>query len=357
MNQTGSRFVCLVNRVALLLLAAVLLFPAPARAEGAAETVTISFVGDCTVGEQYKYRGYESGYCYKITQAGLDYPFSLFAELFAQDDLTVANCEGCFTRRKPATDKAMSLCADPSFASVFRLGNVDVCNVINNHAKDFGYEGWLDTIAALEAEGIGYFGDEYVYRTELKGVQVGILGITYPILESKMNTYMARIAQLKEEGCGFVIASIHWGTEDSHAINQDQRAWGEKLIDAGADLVYGHGSHTLQPIEYYQGKLIFYSTSNFTFGANANPKDPDTAVFQVTFRLNGDGTMTASHLSVIPCRQNMNRDFRPYPVEEETEKQAIWAKLILPESARGPRSNLPDSFLTTGEAALTAAEP
>lgn len=249
----------------------------------------------------------------------------------------------------------MSLSADPSFAAVFRLGNVDVCNVTNNHAKDFGVDGWYDTLAALEAEGIGYFGDTYTYVQEIKGVKIGIVGVTYPITEKKMKRYMASIAALKEEeGCTFVIASIHWGTEDSHAINADQKKYGTKLIDAGADLVYGHGSHTLLPIQYYQGKLIFYSTSNFTFGANANPKDKDTAVFQVTFQINEDGTMTAAYLRVLPCKQNKDRDFRPYLVEEEAEQQAIWAKLVLPEKKSGPTSNLPESFLTTGEADLLA---
>lgn len=43
----------------------------------AAETLSLSLIGDCTIGDQYKYRGYKSGFTYKISQAGLDYPFSL----------------------------------------------------------------------------------------------------------------------------------------------------------------------------------------------------------------------------------------------------------------------------------------
>ena len=55
----------------------------------AAETLSLSLIGDCTIGDQYKYRGYKSGFTYKISKAGLDYPFSLAADLFAQDDLTI----------------------------------------------------------------------------------------------------------------------------------------------------------------------------------------------------------------------------------------------------------------------------
>lgn len=99
------------------------------------ETITLSFVGDCTVGEQWCYRNYKSGYVYKISQSGFDYPFSLCAYLFEQDDLTVANCEGSFTNAEPANKKKkMSLSAPKSYAQVFREGHVDVVNYINNHS-------------------------------------------------------------------------------------------------------------------------------------------------------------------------------------------------------------------------------
>lgn len=87
----------------------------------AAETLSLSLIGDCTIGDQYKYRGYKSGFTYKISQAGLDYPFSLAADLFAQDDLTIANCEGCFTNRA-STGKFMSLGAGAGICRGIQAG-------------------------------------------------------------------------------------------------------------------------------------------------------------------------------------------------------------------------------------------
>ncbi len=131
-----------------------------------AETLTLSFVGDCTIGEQWCFRGYRSGYTYKINKAGLDYPFSLCADLFAVEDLTVANGEVCFTTKPPANKKKkMSLSSNPRFAEVFKLGNVDVVNITNNHALDFGTVGRRDTINALSSFGIGYFGETWLYET------------------------------------------------------------------------------------------------------------------------------------------------------------------------------------------------
>jgi len=319
-----------------------------------AETLTISLIGDCTVGDQYCYRGYKSSFTYKIIQSGLDYPFSLAAELFKNDDLTVANCEGVFTTRKPGQNaKFMTLGADPSFAEVFRLGYVDVVNTANNHGRDFGNKGREDTLATFEALGIGAFGDEDFYTTTIKGVKFGFFGYTYPFNDAKIKKYKKNIQTLREDGCTFIIASCHWGKEESLNINLQQKKYAEKIIDLGADMVYGHGSHTVQPVEYYKGKMIFYSLSNFTFGANAAPKDDDTVVVQVTYDVHEDGTMTASELRAIPYKMHKDRDFRPYPIEDEEGKQQVWKKMIFTRSS-DPDSNLPESFLTTGYADLRA---
>lgn len=317
-----------------------------------AETLTISMVGDCTAGDQYKYRGYKSSFTYKIGEKGLDYPFSLAADLFAADDLTIANCEGVLTDRSPGKNaKFMTLGAPVRFAEVFRLGNVDVCNTANNHARDFGEKGLADTQNALTELGIGVFGDDVLYETEIKGVKIGIVGYTYPINDAKVKRYQKQIEHLREDGCTFIIASAHWGKEESYNINLDQRKAAPALIDMGADMVYGHGSHTVQPIQVYKGKLIFYGLSNFTFGANAAPKDDDTVVIQVTFDIHEDGTMTAAEMIAIPYKMHHNKDFRPYPIEDAAGKEQVWRKLVF-RKAKDPDSGLPESFLTSGYADL-----
>ena len=143
-------------------MAALLLALLMLAGSASAETLTLSLIGDCTLGDQYKYRGYKSSFTYKTTQNGLDYPFSLAADLFAADDLTIANCEGCFTTRK-STGKFMALGAAPEFAEIFKLGHVDVVNTANNHMFDFGAKGYEDTLDSLAAQGIGSFGDKNTY--------------------------------------------------------------------------------------------------------------------------------------------------------------------------------------------------
>lgn len=331
------------TRLAALLLALLML-----AGSASAETLTLSLIGDCTLGDQYKYRGYKSSFTYKTTQNGLDYPFSLAADLFAADDLTIANCEGCFTTRK-STGKFMALGASPEFAEIFKLGHVDVVNTANNHMFDFGAKGYEDTQDSLAAQGIGYFGDENTYTVTVKGVKIGFVGYTYPILEPKLELYRQQIETLRADGCTFIIASAHWGKEESLNINQQQRQGAPALIDMGADMVYGHGSHTVQPIQIYKGKVIFYSLSNFVFGANAAPKDDDTLIAQVVYDIAEDGTCALAELVAIPYKMHNSKDFRPYPIEDQSAKEQVWRKLVFYKS-KDPSSNLPDSFLTTGYA-------
>jgi len=318
--------------------------------EDESKIFTFSLIGDCTVGEQVQHQGYQSGYTYKISQAGLDYPFSLVADMFAKDDLTVANCEGCLTNYKVTKKQVMALIAPPEFAEVFKLGNVDVCNLANNHAKDFGNRGQQETAENLQALGIGVFYDDVMWTTEIKGVKIGFVGFTYPMYESKLKKYTEALQKLRDEGCGFVVASAHWGRETYYDLDANQK-YAVKLIDAGFDMVYGHGSHTCQMIRWYKGKVIFYSLSNFTFGANSKPKDDDTVVVQIRYDIQDDGTMTARDMTAIPFKMAYEGDFRPYPIEDQEGKERVWTKLYqngYPKAKKSPAPSLPESFLTTG---------
>ena len=347
MKKTGMK-----RAAALLLLLALL----SGYGAVSAETLTLSFVGDCTLGSPYQYRTYGSSYVSRIGEAGLDYPFSKSVDLFSADDLTVANCEVVFTDRKPKnSDNTMALSGPKEFAEIFRLGGVEAVNISNNHALDYGSSGREDTIAALESFDIGYFGEDWLYETEVKGVKIGIVGHTYGITKKTMKQYQEQIDQLRADGCDFIIASVHWGREDNYNLNAQQKDYGTQLIDMGADLVFGHGSHTLQPIQYYNGHLIMYSTGNFTFGANLQPKDMDTAVLQVTLEVAEDGTVTTAALRAIPYRVNGAKDFCPYPYTEEEDLLRVWKKLVFKKSTKMD-SGLPESFLTTGYADFRAAE-
>ena len=98
---------------------------------------------------------------------------------------------------------------------------------------------------------------------------------------------------------------------------------GRQAIDGGADIVFGHHSHTLQWVEPYNGGIIYYSLGNFSFGGNGNPSDKDSAIIQQHVLRYEDGTIALGDLDISPCRvssvTNWN-DYRPTPMEEGTEE-------------------------------------
>ena len=84
-----------------------------------------------------------------------------------------------------------------------------------------------------------------------------------------------------------VIVSMHSGTEYSFEPNSRQIEFAHGAIDAGADLVYGHHPHVLQPVEEYNGKIIMYSLGNFVFDQMWSEETKESIIANVTFSKEG----------------------------------------------------------------------
>ncbi|MBQ2976630.1 MAG: CapA family protein [Clostridia bacterium] len=327
----------------------------------AAETLTLSFIGDCSIGEKVESVGKAGSYTATVDEKGFDWPFSLVREYLEKDDFTFANNEVIFTSRKNHADKKTNLKAAAPYAQVYLHSGVDAVNTANNHAMDFFAEGYADTLAALDACGIPHFGTLYpdtkraqdrlgVY--EVKGIKIGAVGFSYP-QDSDVKKIAERIQALREEGCDLVVAALHWGREVQSSPQSWQFSYARKIIDAGADVIWGHHPHILQQVQFYQGKPIFYSTGNFTFGSMSNV-DPDTGIFQLRYQLTDDGPVL-ENFTVIPCRTQGKGDYRPYPLTDPVEMETMLKKLIYKKTVKNMQ-NLPASFAKTGTVDLINGE-
>ena len=171
------------------------------------------------------------------------------------------------------------------------------------------------------------------------------MGFSYP-QDSDLEKITQRIQLLRqEEGCDLVIVSLHWGREIQSTPQNWQFTYARKIIDAGADVIWGHHPHILQQMQFYRGKPIFYSTGNFTFGSMSKV-DPDTGIFQLRYQLTEAGPVL-ENFTVIPCRTQGKGDFRPYPLTDPAEKEAMLKKLIYKKQVQNMQ-NLPSSFAKTG---------
>ncbi len=328
--------------------------PAPSAEAGeTGETVTLSLIGDVSIGDAYQYRKQASGVTGVIAQNGPEWPFSLVSRYLTADDLTAANLEVTLTERSKHIDIVYPLVAPPVNANVLTLGGVDVVNTVNNHSFDFGADGYDDTLSTLDLAGVQHFGtalrggknySDLTLMTDVKGVRFGFIGYSYP-QEKTLSAIGERIQALRADGCDVVIVSLHWGRETYSTPNSGQPAYAAKIIDMGADVVWGHHPHVLQPIQFYKGKPVFFSTGNFIFGTMSKV-DPSTGIFQLRYEKTADG-VTLKSLTVIPCKTQGSGDYRPYEVTDAAERQAVWGILRSRKTYDG-YENLPEAFLETG---------
>ena len=130
------------------------------------------------------------------------------------------------------------------------------------------------------------------------------------------------IAALRQEGCIVVIVNYHLGAELDYVPNNNQVRLGRATIDGGADLVIGHHSHRINPIEYYNGKYICYSLGNFSFAGNSKPRDMSTYIFQIRMRVK-DGVAKSDAFIIIPCRISSRTDYNDFAPTPYTKEQNI----------------------------------
>ena len=333
--------------------------PAEEPAEGA-RSMVLSFVGDCSLGDAVQYRNAGTSFTKAILDNGLDWPFSTVSEWFLNDDCTFANLEVVLTERaNQHADKRYPLIGRPEFAQCLVLGGIDVVNTVNNHCRDFGASGYDDTMANLAAAGVDYFGStdwgnhpdwDVLLIREVNGCRIGLVGISYP-QNSDLRNIAERIALLREQGCQLVIVSLHWGREKHLTPNSGQYTYAQRVIDSGADVVWGHHPHVLQPVYFYNGKPIFFSTGNFVFGTISNV-DPYTGIFQLTYDLDEAGNPTLRRFSTVPCRvQHGAGEFRPLVLTDPQQIATFRRRVYASRRVTG-LTCLPRDFLETGEAWL-----
>lgn len=293
--------------------------------------LTMSFTGDVTIGSNVQASG-EGFFEKELKKHGgdIDFPFMNMRETFLYDDVTMINFEGTLTtsaRNKNKLNNEYLFRAKPEYVTMLSDNGVDTVSLENNHVMDMGSDGLAETKQTLMQAGITYASEGEPCTFYAKGVKVGSLA--YQTFGGRHDEIIARlpedIAALRNSGCTIVIVSYHWGAELDYAPNDNQVRLGRATIDAGADLVIGHHSHRINPIECYNGKYICYSLGNFCFAGNRNPSDMSTFVFQIRFRVVED-RVDSTLFRIIPCRISSRTDYNdliPTPYTKDNNIQAV----------------------------------
>jgi len=292
---------------------------APAEIFEAPIQITVTFTGDCTLGNTPLERERESGFESFIEKNGLEYPFANVKHIFEQDDLTVVNLEGTFYDYEAnRADKTYTFRAPTSYADILTLSSIEAVSIGNNHALDYGVVGQDATIEALESRGIHWFGtNEYAngtYIFEKEGVKIGFVAAYISWWWGKGNSAIIKqcFADLEAAGCEVIVACIHGGVEydKRHDLNQEKMA--NAFIRYGADIVIGHHPHTIQGLRVENGISTFWSLGNFSFGGNSQLRTLNTFMAQITFSFDENGKYLGHQINLIPAHVSGTEEYNNY---------------------------------------------
>ncbi|MBT8084842.1 MAG: CapA family protein [Woeseia sp.] len=206
------------------------------------------------------------------------------AELQAAD-ITIGNLEGTLLDGgEPAKEcrnpRACYLFRSPArYAGHLRAAGFDVLSLANNHARDFGEDGRSATMRTLEEYGILHSGREEDFaRLNVHGFRIAVLAFSVTQKSNLVHDYDKAAATIKRFAADhdIVIVSFHAGAEGGDVTRipfaeeehfgeprGDVVRFGRLAVDAGADLVFGHGPHVVRGMERYKDRLIAYSLGNF----------------------------------------------------------------------------------------------
>jgi poly-gamma-glutamate synthesis protein (capsule biosynthesis protein) len=261
--------------------------------------------------------------------------FAAAVARLTSSDLVIGNLEMPISRRGYRVRKYSNLRSDPSVIPAVLGMGFQTVSLANNHLMDYGAPALEDTLASLDEAGIKHAGagldlssalaptisragdslvgmvsfactlpmesDAGPEKPGIAPIRVGFsfdvdpnLMVeqpgTMPVVQSWTDpddrAQACEVISELRSNVDFLIVMIHWGVPNYwHSPSQGylamyQQVLGRAFVDAGADAVCGHHSHSLHPVEVYRGKPIFYSLGNFLFEGARGWMEPESVIVE-----------------------------------------------------------------------------
>jgi poly-gamma-glutamate capsule biosynthesis protein CapA/YwtB (metallophosphatase superfamily) len=249
----------------------------PATSNAAAKVITMSATGDNIMGNapghlpanggKGFYDSVKQALAADLVMGNLEEPLT--------DDTGTSKCAAGSTQ-------CHQFRAPPSYAGHLHDAGYHLLNQANNHGYDYGPAGYRNTQQTLEKYGLKHTGaPNEITVVDVNGVKVAVAGFSSYVWSNSLvdiasaKKVVAKAATMAD----LVVVQVHMGaegadktrvkpgTELSFGENRgDPIKFSHAMVDAGADLIVGHGPHVLRAMEFYKGRLIAYSLGNFAGG-------------------------------------------------------------------------------------------
>lgn len=214
------------------------------------------------------------------------------APIFQAADIAFGNLEGPMidsgvsTKCSPTSTKCFAFRVPTRYGKYLKDAGFDVMSLANNHAGDFGDAGRTSSRKVLDELGIKHAGSDKsqfaMTVVDVKGKKVAFIGFAHNNISPNVNelAFARQLVEQANKKADLVVVSFHGGAEGAGNTRVPQKteiffgesrgnlpAFAKTVVDAGADLVLGHGPHVLRGMEIYKDRLIAYSLGNFaTYG-------------------------------------------------------------------------------------------
>ena len=248
------------------------------------------------------------------------------ADFLRSADIVVRNLECPATSIEAPAFKRFVFRTEPRWLDSLRAYGFTHLNLANNHSVDQGRNGLRDTRQNIVKAGLVPVGADSTMEAASQAVlltskprKVWLLASNRLPLESfaylpdresvsqePFDRLLSRVKTLKNaDSTAVVIVTLHWGAEHHLKPMPQQQMEAHALIDAGADAIVGHHTHTLQTIEKYREKPIFYSIGNFIFDQH---KMPNTQACVVRFSVTESGFEAETvPINIKNCAPNIQK--------------------------------------------------
>nr|MBI5456040.1 CapA family protein [Candidatus Levybacteria bacterium] len=224
-----------------------------------------------------------------LKQKKPEYPWGDTLPVFKKVDLRICNLECVITDTgEPIPQKTFHFRTDQKNFKTLLSSDMGMVSLANNHILDFNYEGMLNTMKILGSNAINYagVGMSFLEASEpaicdVDSKKIGLIaftdnepeweatdkkpGIFYVPVDTKDAKAASLFEQIKKvkKNADILIVSAHWGPNWGYEPPEEHIPFAHAIIDAGADVVFGHSGHVFRGIEVYKNKPILYCAGNF----------------------------------------------------------------------------------------------
>lgn len=261
----------------------------------------------------------------RVTDALLHGRSEKLSKIHLKGDLVFANFEGVIG--DPIASDPWKFAVPVDASDALRRMGINAVSLTNNHSLDLGEKFYNKTFSMLAQDGFQVFGyDRQGAVAEFHGRRVRVFAYSFAAPHNNVNRPVAVPAFFPREAGEMVIVSAHMGGESPQGswipgtmeyFGDERRgdviAFSHRCIDAGADLVLGHGPHLPRGLELYKGKLIVYSLGNFTFDYPGVAFHAHAPGYSITIHLNANGSFRNVRIHSYDLRNGV-------PVSDRNEK-------------------------------------